>query len=393
MASTSILHIDMDAFFAAVEQLDNPELKGRCVVVGGESGRGVVAAASYEARRFGIHSAMPVFMARQKCPQLIVVPPRRARYSELSRRMFSILENYSPLVEPVSIDEAFVDVGGCCRLHGAPREIAAAIKADIKNSLQLTCSVGIAPNKFLAKIASDMHKPDGLTEVPCEQVADFIARLPVEKVPGVGPHAAAILLSLGIRQLGQAAHYPRELLVRKLGRFGHRLIELAHGRDRSTVTPHMPAKSMSSETTLLHDTRDREVLAAHLLDQAQSVARQLRRHRVLARTITLKIKTADFKLYTRSRTLEEPVQDSEGIYRTGLALLEGFALKLPVRLIGLGGSGLCPGDKPRQAALFPESEDERHRRWNRVDRAVEQISARFGGRAVGRGTLSGTEEA
>jgi DNA polymerase IV len=392
MASTSILHIDMDAFFAAVEQLDNPDLKGRCVIVGGESGRGVVAAASYEARRFGIHSAMPVFMARQKCPHLVIVPPRRGRYSELSQRMLAILRTYSPLVEPVSIDEAFVDVGGCCRLHGVPREIAAAIKAEIKTRLQLTCSVGVAPNKFLAKIASDMNKPDGLTVIMPDRVAAFIAQLAIEKVPGVGPRAADALLALGIRNLGQVAQYPRDLLVRKLGKFGQRLLELAHGQDRSPVTPFTPAKSLSSETTLMQDTRDPEVLAGHILAQAQSVARQLRRHQVLARTITLKIKTADFKQYTRSRTLEMPVQSSEAIFETSRSLLDAFVLKMPVRLVGVGAGGLCPADKPQQAPLFPEPEDDRHHKWNRVDEAVDRISARFGGKAVGRASLNTTED-
>ncbi len=392
MASTSILHIDMDAFFASVEQLDNPELRGRCVAVGGESGRGVVAAASYEARRYGIHSAMPVFMARHKCPQLIIVAPRRRRYCELSQRMLSILGGYSPLVEPVSIDEAFVDVSGCLRLHGAAREIAATIKADIKDQLQLTCSIGVAPNKFLAKIASDMHKPDGLTVIPSEGVPAFVAQLPVEKVPGVGPRAHAALLSMGIRHLGQIVHYPRDLLVRRLGRFGHRLIELAHGRDCSAVTPHAAAKSVSSETTLMHDTRDRNVLNAHLLEQAQSVARQLREHRVLARTITLKIKTADFKLFTRSRTLETPVQASERIYGTSLALLDAFDLKMPVRLVGVGAGGLCPADSPIQATLFPEPETDRRRKWTQVDRAVDRISTRYGRQAIVRGTLSAAED-
>jgi DNA polymerase IV len=392
MASTSILHIDMDAFFASVEQLDNPDLAGRCVIVGGESGRGVVAAASYEARRFGIHSAMPVFMARQKCPHLVIVPPRRGRYSEISQRMLAILRTYSPLVEPVSIDEAFVDVSGCRRLHGTPQEIAAAIKAEIKTRLQLTCSIGVAPNKFLAKIGSAMHKPDGLTVIAPDQVENFIAQLPIEKVPGVGPRAAATLQALGIRNLGQVGRYPRELLVRKLGKFGHRLLELSRGEDRSAVMPHTPAKSMSSETTLMHDTRDPQILSAHLLEQAQGVARQLRRHRVLARTITLKIKTADFKLHTRSRTLETPVQAAEAIYDTSLSLLDAFVLRMPVRLVGVGAGGLCPADKPLQAALFSEPEDDRHRKWTRVDQAVDAISARYGGKAVGRASLNPTED-
>lgn len=391
MASPTILHIDMDAFFASVEQLDNPALRGKCVIVGGASNRGVVAAASYEARRFGIHSAMPIFQARQRCAELVIVTPRRGRYAELSAQVMSILHTFSPLVEPVSIDEAFVDISGCRRLHGSPLEIAKSIKDRIHRSVRLTCSVGIAPCKFLAKIASDMNKPDGLTLITPEQTAVFIEDLPIRKVPGVGARAQQILAAMGITTMGQVRRQSVQLLTRKLGKFGHRLMELAHGRDNSEVTPYRPVKSVSSEMTLDRNTRDRELIITHLLEQAQSVARQLRRHEVRARTVTLKLKTADFQLHTRSHTLSKPVQDSKSIYRTAVKLLDTFALKEPIRLVGLGAGGLQPLSMPVQCDLFSESDFNQQGKWEKIEKAVDAIAGRFGGHAVVRGTLTSSD--
>jgi DNA polymerase-4 len=347
-----------------------------------------VAAASYEARRFGIHSAMPIFMARQKCSHLVIVPPRRKRYSQLSRRIMSILASFSPLVEPVSIDEAFVDVTGTRRLSGSPREIAAAIKKRIKSEVGLTCSVGVAPNKFLAKIASDMDKPDGLFVIEPDRVIDFIDDLPVEKVSGVGRRAAGTLADLGVRKLGQVRQFPRDMLEARLGKFGHRLVELAHGRDDAPVTPTRKTKSVSSETTLSRDTTDRDMLASCLLAQSQSVARQLRNLQMGARTITLRIKTADFQRHTRSQTFPHPVRDSETIYKKALALLSAFGLKKPVRLIGVGGGGLQPDDMPCQASLFSEETTQDRRKWEKVDQTLDAIGNRYGGSVVRRGTLT-----
>ena len=378
--------MDMDAFFASVEQLDNPSLRGKCVVVGG-SHRGVVAAASYEARKYGIRSAMPIYQARQRCPHLVVVAPQRRRYSELSHRIMETLRGFSPLVEPLSIDEAYVDITGCGRLMGPAREIGLAVKARIREHTQLTCSVGIAPNKFLAKIASDMNKPDGLTLIAPEQVAAFIETLPIAKVPGVGPHAFEQLAALGVSTLDQVRRMPEALLVRKLGKFGYRLMELAQGRDTSPVVPESPVKSVSSEITLDCDTMDHGVLAAQLLAQSQTVARQLRMHRVRARTITLKIKTADFVQHTRSHTLAHPIQISETIYHTAVNLLQGFVLSQQVRLIGVGAGNLQSESMPVQQELFAECGGKKGGQWEKVDRALDAISERYGPRSVSRATL------
>jgi DNA polymerase-4 len=382
-----ILHVDMDAFFASVEQLDHPALKGKALVVGGDSGRGVVAAASYEARRYGIHSAMPMFMAKQRCPRLVIVPPRRGRYSEVSRSVMAILDRYSPIVEQVSIDEAYLDAAGCGRLFGTPHDMALAIKGDIREKTALSCSIGAAPLKFLAKIASDMQKPDGLTVIGREAVSNVIAALPVEKVPGVGRHAHQQLRQMGIATLGDVKKVSRSVLVGRLGKFGHRLAELARGEDEATVTPHSPTKSISTERTLSADTRDREQLERHLLAQSHEVGRQLRRQRLLARTITLKLKDTDFSQSSRSVTLGRPSQSSETIYRAAQGLLASQALTKAVRLIGVGASALIADATPQQACLFPSIEKKEHG-WEKIDRAVDRIAERFGQSAIHRGSLT-----
>ena len=376
----------MDAFFASVEQLDDPSLKGKCVVVGG-SHRGVVAAASYEARRFGVHSAMPMFQARQKCRKLVVVPPRRQRYSELSRQIMEILRSFSPLVEQISIDEAYVDITGCRRLHGSPRETALAIKNQIRSQTELTCSVGIAPNKFAAKIASDMDKPNGMTEITPDGLPAFIDALPIGKVPGVGRRAQETLNRYGIDTLGQVRHYTVEQMEKRLGKFGRRLSALAHGHDDSPVVPESPAKSISSEMTLEQDTLSHVRLSRHLLAQSESVARQLRHHEMRARTVYLILKTVDFKRHTRSQTLDRPVQSSEAIYQTAVSLLENYPLKMPVRLVGVGTGNLQPVSQPVQQQLFPEEPGEQSARWEKVDRAVDAVAEKYGKYKIRRGTL------
>ena len=386
-----ILHIDMDAFFASVEQRDDPALRGQPLVVGGRSGRGVVAAASYEARRFGIHSAMPMFMAKQRCPRLLIVPPRKGRYSEVSRSVMAILNQYSPVVEPVSIDEAYLDAGGCERLFGPPVTMARTIKNAIRKKTLLTCSIGIAPLKFLAKIASDMHKPDGLTEITPAMVPDFIAALPVEKVPGVGRRARQQLSLLGITTLGDVHRLAPARLIERLGKFGQRIVDLAHGRDDTAVIPHCPTKSISTERTLSEDTRDRNALRQHLLGQSQEVGRQLRRQGYLARTITLKVKDNTFRQITRSVTLGGHTQSSTILYRTASQLLAHLSLDKPVRLIGVGASSLITENTPRQASLFPET-DPVAMGWERVDRAMDRIANRFGKAAVHRGSLTPAED-
>jgi DNA polymerase-4 len=391
MASVNILHMDMDAFFASVEQLDNPDLKGRCVIVGGKSQRGVVAAASYEARRYGIHSAMPIFQAKQRCPNVTIVPPRRARYVEISGQVMAILRGFSPLVEPVSIDEAYMDISGSRRLHGSCRNIAMEIKQTIYQRTGLTCSIGVAPIKFLAKIASDMNKPDGLTIIQPEQVKAFIHSLPIRKVPGVGKQTMKILAKLGIKTLGHVSNLSEETLVRKIGKFGHRLFLLSQGDDDAAVAPQQAAKSVSTETTLSEDTTDRHQLASYLLQQAQSVAHQLRRKKMRARTVTLILKTSDFQRHTRSLTLNSAFQNSDTIYQAALKLLRQYALHKPVRLVGVGASGLQSENRPVQMALFSDQKQTHENKWEKVDQAVDALSDRFGEHTVVRGSSTGLD--
>ncbi|MFC1829215.1 DNA polymerase IV [Thermodesulfobacteriota bacterium] len=381
-----ILHMDMDAFYASVEQLDNPELKGRCVIVGGMSGRGVVSAASYEARKFGIHSAMPVFQAKQKCPDGIFLRPRMRRYKEVSIKIMALLTDFSPLVEPISIDEAFVDITGCERIYGLPEEIAAKIKRKIKEAMNLTCSVGVAPNKFLAKVASDMAKPDGLTVITPDEAMAFIASLAIHKVPGVGHVTGKSLEAMAIKTLGDVRKYPEKTLLKHLGKFGKRLKQLSEGVDNSPVVPFTSPKSISSEETLAENTGDKHLLSKHILTQSEDVGRQLRRQRVRARTITLKIKHADFKQFTRSVTIKNPTQSSETIYKEAVKLLDAYKLSTRVRLIGVGVSGFVPVDTPVQLNLF-EAENDQNHMWEKVDKTVDTISRKFGKDVIKRAKL------
>ncbi len=381
-----ILHIDMDAFYASVEQLDDPRLKNKCVIVGGTSNRGVVSAASYEARQFGVRSAMPIYQAKQKCPHGIFVPPRMDRYQAVSKKIMAVLRDFSPLVEPVSIDEAYVDVTGCQRLFGEPQEIAWEIKRKIKETVNLTCSVGLAPNKFLAKIASDMQKPDGLTWIPADKVAAFVEALPVGKVPGVGSKMQRQLELLGIRTLGDVQRLPQKTLLRHLGKFGTRLRALASGSDDSAVTPYTPHKSISSEHTLAADTRDTELLKRFLLRQSEEVAKQLRKAGVRAKIITIKIKDADFKTVTRRTTMAIPTQSSKTIYRHAARLIDDFKITKKIRLIGVGTSGFSPVSASVQMGLF-EHNEENGGDWEKVDKALDSISQKFGMHVVRRATL------
>ena len=381
-----ILHVDMDAFYASVEQLDNPRLKGRCVIVGGTGGRGVVSAASYEARAFGVRSAMPIFQARQRCPQGVFIQPRMDRYREVSAEVMAVLQEFSPLVEQVSIDEAFMDLSGTERLHGPPNEVGRTLKKQILESVRLTCSVGVAPNRFLAKIASDYKKPDGLTVIHPDQVADFIDRLPIGKVPGIGPKTQPKVAEFGIRFLGDIRKFPEPTLASIFGSYGRRLLELSRGIDPTPVTPDAPAKSVSSECTLEEDTREKSALTRCLLEQAEEVAAGLRSEGVKARTVVLKIKHADFRLCTRRTTFTLPTQSSKELYRQALRLLEEYRITQKIRLIGLGATGFVPADAPRQQELFAGEERSREG-WEKVDRTVESIKSKFGEKVIQRATL------
>ncbi|MFP4445738.1 MAG: DNA polymerase IV [Desulfosudaceae bacterium] len=385
-----IIHVDMDAFFASVEQLDHPGWAGQPVIVGGASSRGVVSASSYEARKYGVYSAMPMYQARQKCPRGIFVPPRKQRYQEVSRRVMAILAYFTPVIEPVSIDEAFMDITGCESLFGPPQQIGRKIKDDIRKGVGLTCSVGIAPVKFLAKIASDMDKPDGLVWIPPEEMEPFIATLPVGKISGVGQKAAARLEEIGIAHLGDIKKLSRQFLVARLGKYGHRLHDLAHGIDQSQVVVQRPVKSVSSEETLARDISDKVPLQRYLLKHSEEVGRQLRQRGRRARTVILKVKHADFQQKTRQTKLPRPTCSSKKIYQAASALLASYSMSKPVRLIGLGASDLEEPGRAAQLDLFSEL-DNGFEKWEKVDRALDGIAEKFGRNAVTKAGLAEEE--
>ncbi|MBN1932805.1 MAG: DNA polymerase IV [Desulfobacterales bacterium] len=382
-----IIHIDMDAFYASVEQLDNPDLKGKCLIIGGTSYRSVVSTASYEARKYGVHSAMPIYQAKQRCPQAIFLPPRMERYKEISNQIMFLLNGFSPLVEPVSIDEAYVDITGCSKLFGGPEKIAVEIKKKIKACLQLSCSVGIAPNKFLAKIASDLNKPDGLTLIMPHIALEFIESLPIQKVPGVGQERNRILARMGIRTLGDVKNYPLDMLFKKLGKYGKRLLELSYCIDNSPVSPLSPNKSISSEHTLFEDTSDVRLLNRYLLIQAEEIGRDLRRLNMRAKTITLKIKHADFEQVTRSLTVDCPTKSTVTIYKLAQKILSRYKIIKKIRLVGLAASNLVSADLPVQMDLF-KTEQRQGRKWEKVDRAIDVITRKYGKDIIKRASLT-----
>jgi DNA polymerase-4 len=373
MMSCRILHVDMDAFYASVEQRDRPELRGRPVIVGADpSGRGVVSAASYEARRFGVHSAMPIGQAARRCPEGVFLPVDMGKYARVSREVMAILAAFTPLLEPVSIDEAFMDVTGTEGLHGDGPAVARAIKSRISATLGLTASVGVAPSKFVAKVASDLRKPDGLVVVAPGTEAAFLAPLPVSRLWGVGRVTAAGLEAMGLSTIGQLAAVPAEYLEARFGPSGRSLRELAHGRDDRPVEPFAPPKSMGAEETFGRDHRDGDLLAATLREQAERVARELRAEGFAGRCVTLKLRFADFSTLTRRHT-DDPTQDGLAIYRRAAALLERIPLRQPVRLIGLSVSALGPAASGQLSLLEPGAE-----RRERLARAMDRVTARFG---------------
>jgi DNA polymerase-4 len=379
----AILHIDMDAFYASVEQRDDPSLRGRPVLVGG-SGRSVVLAASYEARPSGARSAMPMVEARRRCPEAIVVPPRMDRYAEVSAHVFAIFRRYTPLVEGLSLDEAFLDVTASHALFGDGETIARRIKAEIRSELSLTASAGVAPCKFAAKIASDLDKPDGLVIVP-EDVAAFLAPLPIERMWGVGPKTAPRLRERGFVTIGDLAAADPEALAEVLGPAGAAHVgPLARGLDPREVDPGRAAISVGAEETFDHDLTERRALELRLLDLAGRVARRLLRAELVGKTITLKVKYADFKLKTRAVALPEPVADVGSLHRAAVHLLD----RVPpgrVRLLGISVSGLGPAPKEDAApALFAAVDDERRRRLEAV---VLKVGDRYGDKGLMRAAL------
>jgi DNA polymerase-4 len=380
-----ILHADMDAFYASVEERDRPELVGKPVIVGGSPAkRGVVSAANYVARRYGVHSAMPSVTAHRLCPQGIYLPPRIDYYAEVSGQIREIFERFTPLVEPLSLDEAFLDVTGSEHLFGPAEEIGRKIKQMIRKELRLVVSVGVAPNKFLAKIASDLKKPDALVVVEPDKVQEFLDPLPVERLWGVGKQSSKVFQRLGIRTIGQLRQWPLDVLQSHFGSSGEHLWNLAHGRDDRPVVPEREAKSISNETTFERDIANMEVLRAWLVDLVEQVGWRLRRHRLRGRTVQLKVRFADFSLITRSQTLPEPTDITQELWRAADDLLCNRlpAGHLPVRLVGMGVSGL--DDKGLvQGMLFDQAEREKQ---SRADAVADQVKEKFGFGAIRRGS-------
>ncbi|NLI76166.1 MAG: DNA polymerase IV [Candidatus Riflebacteria bacterium] len=378
------MHLDMDAFYASVEQADDPTLKGQPVIVGGTT-RGVVSAASYEARRYGVRSAMPMVTARRLCPQAVVLPVRMDRYLELSEKVMAILRDISPLVEQTSIDEAFVDLSGTARLFGLPAELAPDVKRQILAQTSLTCSIGVAPNKFLAKMASERNKPDGLYILEERRVRSFLRPLPVVRIPGIGPKTEEVLKKYNVYKVEDVFRYPPEFWESHLGRQGALLYERALGIDPSPVVPDSEPKSFGAEDTLPRDTRDLRVLTMWLLSQAERLGRELRLSNWFAGKVTLKLKFADFTQRTKTVSLSEPTQATQTIFEAARHQLQEFPLALDVRLIGIAVSFLCRN--PSQPTLFPDPD---HRRRELLDRALDAIREKFGQPSVQRAGLVAT---
>ncbi len=383
VSNLGILHADLDAFFAAVEVIDDPSLAGKPLIIGHPGRRGVVSTASYEARRFGVGSAMPSVEAMRRCPGAIWRAPRGGRYSAASREVMAIFRRFSPVVEPLSLDEAFLDVAGSRRLFGTAVAIAEQIRAVVRSETGLVVSIGVAENKFLAKVASDLGKPDALTVVPEGGGARFLAPLPLRRLWGVGPRTAERLLELGLRTIGDLQRLEEEFLARRLGESsGRHLFRLAQGLDSRQVESGREAKSISTESTFATDIRGIDEVENFLFAAATEVGRSLRKEGWLARTVELKVRTGSFRTWTRSRTLVRPTDLAEDLFEAARELfLERIDLDGEgVRLLGVGGSGLVPADVLQQETLFPEPARERA---DRAERLVDQILAEQGRDAIG----------
>ncbi len=374
MPEPAIIHLDMDAFYASVEQRDRPELRGKPVIVGGHPRRGVVVAASYEARPFGVHSAMPMVQAVRLAPQAIVLPPRFEAYVTASEQIFEILSSVTPLVEPLSLDEAFLDVTASAALFGQPASIARHLRDRIAREVGLPSSAGIAAVKFVAKIASDYAKPNGQKEVPAQQTVTFLAPLPVGRLWGVGQKTEAALHALGLRTVGDIAASNPDHLERHISG-GRNLWELARGIDPRPVVPDREAKSIGAEDTFDQDLAGREALAPHIHSQALRVGRRLRQAGVKGRVVTLKLKQSDFTVTHRQVTLASPSDDGQEIYRAAMALLDANSPGGKVRLTGVSVENL--GTRSRQLSLFPTSG-----RSGKLNDALDRIADKFGDSAV-----------
>lgn len=389
---TTFLHVDMDAFFASVEQRDHPELRGKPVVVGAPPDqRGVVAAASYEARKYGIHSAMPSRTAKQKCPHAIFVSHNMANYKAVSRQIMRIFESYTPLVQPLSIDEAFLDVTGAQRLFGDGKTIAEKIRRDIREQTRLTASVGVAPNMFLAKLASDMNKPDGITIVPLEQEAIecFLAPLPINRMWGVGKVTRKKLLSLGLTTIGKLQRCEVSILEQAVGTKAAEVFSrLARGLDQRSIEIDTGEKSISNEITFKHDVTDRSELEGTYKKLIDKVGGRLRKAGFFATTAHLKIRWSDFSTITRQTRFPIPSSDDITLREAGMTLLDEHLRNGPVRLIGFGVSGLKETDEPQtlQLNLFETPDTTRHEKRTRLSRTADSIKQKYGAKSLKRGS-------
>jgi DNA polymerase-4 len=376
-----IIHVDMDAFYASIEQRDNPQLLGVPVIVGGLSNRGVVATASYEARKFGVHSAMSMVEARRRCPQAVCITPDHRKYSFVSAQIRNILDRYSPLVEPLSLDEAFLDVTGMDGLYADPADIARSIKADIKEQLQLTASAGVAVNKFLAKLASDLQKPDGLYVIRPGEEAKVLAGLPIRRLWGVGEVTAANIAKLGIRTIGQFAATDPKLLEGYIGRAVFDLQQLARGIDDRPVVPDQQVKSIGNEETFEEDLFQWEEIEKQLLLFADKVGWRLRKLNLSGRTVTVKVRFASFRTVTRSRTLDEATNLDGVLYHTAKELYKSIPANEGIRLLGVTVSNLQPAGQ--SIALFDSGQEKQEA----LHKVVDDLKARFGSGAVTKGRL------
>ena len=388
---TVILHVDMDAFYASVAELDHPEYKGKALVVGAGT-RGVVLSANYEARKFGIRAAMPVGRAKRMAPHAIFIAPEHHRYSEISERVMAIFHSYTPLVEPISLDEAFLDVTGSQKLFGTGREIAAKIRKQVEKEEGITCSVGLAQSKFIAKLASQHCKPNGMLEIKSDRILEFLHPLPVRAIWGVGPKTAESLERLGLHTVSDIAHTPRATLIRALGEStGASLYELAWGRDYRDVIPDEPEKSIGNEETFSEDLDNPEEILREFLRMTEKATARLRERSLFAKTISIKIKFADFSSLTRSKTVPIAIDNTHDTYEVVKALY--LALRndgARIRLVGVSFSQLQEG-APVQLELGA-----RERGWREADTAIDRAQARFGRGSVRPGRLirpeSGSDE-
>lgn len=381
-SAATILHVDMDAFYASVAERDDPSLRGKAVVVGAGA-RGVVLSANYAARKYGIRAAMPVGRAKRMAPHAIFVTPDHQRYSEVSAKVMEIFDSFTPLVEPISLDEAFLDVTGARKLLGTGREIAVEIRRRVEASEGITCSVGIAPSKFIAKLASGHCKPNGILEIPADRILNFLHPLPVNAIWGVGPKTAETLERLGLRTVADIANLPRATLIRALGQAsGASLYELAWGRDYRDVTPNEPDKSISAAETFVQDLDDPEEILREFLRLTEKAAVRLREKDLYAKTISIKVRFADFSTISRSKTLPLPIDSTHDIYEIAKSLYTALNLdRARLRLVGISLDNLSEA-APEQLLLGA-----RERGWREADTAIDRAKLRFGGGSVRPGRL------